>query len=439
MLFFIYLAKVSVCITALYIMYYFLFRNNTFHQANRICLLFVIVFSFAAPLLPLAGPVNQPIPVLSVMTQSYGDLRGVAQEIKQHTSGSTDLVPSVITWVYLIGALFFSGRFIRSMIILHRLRNEATPELHKGFRVRRTALKKSFTFLNTIFLPEGDTDTIVLQHEQAHVDQRHWLDLLVAEIALILLWFYPFLRIVRNELKLQHEFLADRAVMANGVSFEEYATCLVKNMGAEQVGRNATSPFHSSSNKKRILMMTKEKTSSWKFIVYLCLVPASAVLLMSFGQKQSASDVRVKPIASTSPVQNIPDIAPVDFEKVTRVILYGERPNPAPGQMKKHQGIDFELAKGSNVFATAEGVVVFAGSGEKYGNYVRIRHSDMYSTQYSHLETATVKQGERITKGQVIGLVGNTGLSSIPHLHYEIIKDGTMVDPKDYLPKLPGL
>jgi murein DD-endopeptidase MepM/ murein hydrolase activator NlpD len=98
------------------------------------------------------------------------------------------------------------------------------------------------------------------------------------------------------------------------------------------------------------------------------------------------------------------------------------------------------MPEGSNVYATADGVVEFERYNDNYGNYVRVKHNDQYSSQYSHLRTATVKQGDKITRGQVIGLVGSTGVSSTgPHLHYEIIKDNIMVDPKNYLPKLPGI
>jgi hypothetical protein len=293
--------------------------------------------------------------------------------------------------------------------------------------------------MNTILLPKGETNAIVLQHEQAHVKQRHWLDLLLVEIALIILWFNPVLRILRNELRLQHEFLADRAVMRMGVSFQDYAECLVKNMHVQHMNMNPTSPFYSNSGKKRIMMMSKEKTSVYNFILYLFLLPVSAVLLMSFGQKQRVQEPRAKQATSLPGLQNIPDIAPVDFEKVTTVVLYGERADPAPGQGKYHTGIDFELAAGSSVFATADGVVAYARFGEKAGNHVMIQHGDTYSTKYYHLTTATVKSGDKIIKGQVIGLVGNTGLSKIPHLHYEILKAGKAVDPKPYLPTLPGL
>ena len=436
--FMIYLLKVSVSILALFVIYYVLFRNNTFHQTNRIWLLSVILLSFVVPLISVTVPAHPAVSVISVMTSPYSSFPDTAQENKQQASNTTGLGASVVTSVYLIGVLVLSCRFIKSIIMLRKLSGEASLELQGSFRVRRTSLKKAFTFVNTIFLPKEESDIIVLQHEQAHVNQFHWLDLLVAEIAVIILWFNPVLRIVRNELRLQHEFLADRAVMAKGVSFEDYAHCLVKNMSVEQSTGNPTSPLSSSSNKKRIVMMTKEKTSGYKFILYLLLIPASTILLMSFGKKQNRFEAEVQRVAPTSDVENIPDIAPVDFTKVKSVVLYGKRVNPAPGQMENHTGIDFELPEGSDVVATADGVVVHARYDGNWGNHVLIKHGDNFSTRYSHLAAAIVKQGDKIAKGDVVGHVGNSGLSKAPHLHYEILKNGTKVNPKDYLPKLPG-
>lgn len=436
----IYLLKASLSMLALYAVYYSLFRNTTFHQTNRVCLLCVIVFSFIVPVISVNVPAKQTVPLVSVMTSPDINLRGAAEGGQQQTSRTTDLLPSVFIWVYLTGVLFFSYRFIRSMCTLYKLARQASVQMHKLLHIRRTGLNKSFTFLNIIFLPEAETDPIVLQHEQAHVDQFHWVDLLIAEMALIVLWFNPVLRSVRNEIRLQHEFLADRAVMERGVSFEDYAQCLIKNMRVAQSTDIATSPLSSSSNKKRIVMMTKKKTPAFKFALYLLLVPTAAVLLMSFGKKQKTFEPVSESVASKSVIQEIPNIAPVDFEKVAMVVLYGERKNPARNQRKKHTGIDFQMPEGSNVYSTADGVVEFARYNDNYGTYVRVKHSDQYSSQYSHLSTATVKQGDKIRQGQVIGLVGSTGVSSTgPHLHYEIIKDNIMVDPKDYLPKLPGI
>jgi murein DD-endopeptidase MepM/ murein hydrolase activator NlpD len=187
-------------------------------------------------------------------------------------------------------------------------------------------------------------------------------------------------------------------------------------------------------------MMTKTKTSSCKFLVYLLMVPVCAIMLMSFGKKQNEVQPEIAHVAQNRATQDTPDIAPVDLTKVTKVVLFGEMMDHRTNKLRNHSGIDFALSEGSEVVATADGVVIAQAYGDKPGNFVRIKHNETYSTRYYHLETALVKKGDTIRKGQVIGLVGSTGsLSTAPHLHYEILKNGGTVDPKDYLPRLPGL
>jgi murein DD-endopeptidase MepM/ murein hydrolase activator NlpD len=165
----------------------------------------------------------------------------------------------------------------------------------------------------------------------------------------------------------------------------------------------------------------------------MSIVPLCAIILMSFSNKQSEV-----PSETAYVPQNAPDIAPVDLTKVTKVVLYGQRADRTTNQLRNHTGIDFEITKGSDVVSTADGIVVVQRVGELRGLHVIIKHNETFSTRYFHLESALVKQGDTVKKGEVIGLVGNTGLSSVPHLHYEILKNDATIDPKNYLPKLPG-
>lgn len=104
--------------------------------------------------------------------------------------------------------------------------------------------------------------------------------------------------------------------------------------------------------------------------------------------------------------------------------------------MVKHTGVDLVADEGVDVVATADGVVVEATFNDLKGNFVVIRHSDQFKTQYFHLLKSTVSKGSTVKKGQVIGTVGSTGvLSTNNHLHYEVLKDGEAVDPVEYLPK----
>ena len=185
--------------------------------------------------------------------------------------------------------------------------------------------------------------------------------------------------------------------------------------------------------------MTKTKMLYNMVLVSLLIVPLCAILLMSFAWKHDEVQHGVPGVFQNAVVQDTPDIAPVDLTKVTKVVLFGEIMDTRINEVRNHTGIDFELGKGSDVVATADGVVIVQNYGEKPGNYVVIKHSETFSTRYYHLESALVKHGDKVKRNQVIGLVGNTGLSSIPHLHYEVLKNGRPVDPKDHLPGLPRL
>jgi murein DD-endopeptidase MepM/ murein hydrolase activator NlpD len=117
--------------------------------------------------------------------------------------------------------------------------------------------------------------------------------------------------------------------------------------------------------------------------------------------------------------------------------LYGwiTKPFSAADDSKggKHTGIDFAVKDGTAVSATASGVVSFSGWDEYLGNLVVIDHGNGYLTSYGHNREVLVKKGEKVTRGEVIALSGNTGQSSAPHLHYEIMKDGVPIDPAPYL------
>ena len=101
---------------------------------------------------------------------------------------------------------------------------------------------------------------------------------------------------------------------------------------------------------------------------------------------------------------------------------FGNRRHPILGYDKMHRGVDFAAPSGTPVYAAGDGVVERAGPWSGYGNYIRIRHNDGYSTAYAHLRNYAkgIHKGKRVRQGRIIGYVGATGLSTGPHLHYEI-------------------
>jgi murein DD-endopeptidase MepM/ murein hydrolase activator NlpD len=111
----------------------------------------------------------------------------------------------------------------------------------------------------------------------------------------------------------------------------------------------------------------------------------------------------------------------------------GQRPSPWTGQLEFHRGLDISASRCTPVYAPATGTVHAAGHGGEYGNVVILDHGNELRSLYGHLQETRVKPGERVERGQLIALTGNTGRTSGPHLHYEIQVNGRAVDPRQYL------
>lgn len=112
---------------------------------------------------------------------------------------------------------------------------------------------------------------------------------------------------------------------------------------------------------------------------------------------------------------------------------YGWRTHPITGQRKFHGGLDFGAAYGQPIYAAAPGVVTFAGEKGGYGNVVEVKHSKRESTLYGHASKLMVSVGQKVTQGQVIALVGSTGFSTGPHLHFEVHINGQHTNPRPFL------
>ncbi|GMQ89383.1 MAG: M23 family metallopeptidase [Gammaproteobacteria bacterium] len=112
---------------------------------------------------------------------------------------------------------------------------------------------------------------------------------------------------------------------------------------------------------------------------------------------------------------------------------YGKRTDPFNGRQAMHKGVDFAGKLGSDVVATAEGVVTWAGKRYGYGQLVEINHGNGYSTRYGHCQQILVAVGDKVEPGQKIALMGSSGRSTGPHVHYEVLKNGRQVDPTRYV------
>jgi murein DD-endopeptidase MepM/ murein hydrolase activator NlpD len=133
-------------------------------------------------------------------------------------------------------------------------------------------------------------------------------------------------------------------------------------------------------------------------------------------------------------LRGTPTIWPTATTTVTS--SFGYRRDPFTQSPSFHSGIDFGARENDPVYAAADGTIITTGSDNAHGNNIVVQHLNGIRTWYMHLNKINVRVGDSVGKGEIIGLVGSTGRSTGPHLHYEVIKNGTSIDPTPYLQTL---
>lgn len=132
-------------------------------------------------------------------------------------------------------------------------------------------------------------------------------------------------------------------------------------------------------------------------------------------------------------LSSIPSIQPITNKELIRLASgFGMRWHPILKVKRPHNGVDFSADPGTPIYATGDATVERASRFGSYGNVVFLDHGYGYQTRYAHMSELNVHVGQKVKRGDVIGYVGNTGLSSAPHLHYEVWKDDEAIDPVNY-------
>jgi len=231
--------------------------------------------------------------------------------------------------------------------------------------------------------------------EAAKADQRAHLDALALRIASI------------QAHLMRVDALGDRLVGIGKLDSDEFDFSVVPAVGgSEQVTGTSQSVVDISSDMQRITELLNDRE----------------VKLLMLEDQLLNSDLIHDAIPSGRPV-----------EKGWMSSSYGKRTDPFTGKKTLHRGVDFAGKRGTNVHTVAAGVVKRAKKVAGYGNVVEVRHADGYSTLYGHNQKMLVKTGDVVIKGQVIALLGSSGRSSGPHVHFEVHKNGKIVNPRSYI------
>lgn len=132
-------------------------------------------------------------------------------------------------------------------------------------------------------------------------------------------------------------------------------------------------------------------------------------------------------------LDNMPSISPVDPSRAWLSSAYGVRTSPFTGKKQFHPGIDLAGSRGTPILAPAKGKVAFVGKNGSLGLSIEIKHDSTFKTTYGHLLESSVKRGQEVQRGDIIGYMGDTGRTTGYHLHYEIEKGGKRVNPLDFM------
>lgn len=184
-------------------------------------------------------------------------------------------------------------------------------------------------------------------------------------------------------------------------------------------------------------MDTKDVIGSVKDVI--TVVNASAHESIEFEEEEAEVKTETKKddaVAVMAPVYTAEGITVPVHGTITS--YFGNRTNPISGAYTSHTGIDIAADSGTEIKAAYDGVVKSADSDDRAGNYVKLEHSDGSETLYCHCSKLLVSDGDRVKAGDSVGLVGSTGWSTGPHLHFEIHRDGERIDPLSVLEEKNG-
>ncbi|GEM_PF-487160 len=444
-----FLLEANVAMACFIAFYLLVLRKLTHFAWHRAYILVMLVASLAVAgvsITTVTTVYQAPSPSVPLELESPSEVplepEVAADQTKPWWTPLLDIIESpqaVIAAVFWLGSAVFAIRFCALLLVL-TVRLSRASQHDSGFYIS-SAFPSAFAFFQRIYLPasflqlqEADLKWVIA-HEQTHARLGHSFDSLLLELLKPLFWYNPLYWWLQGELKSVHEFQVDASIASNGQE-HSYSKLLLK-LTSDQRSVGFVHPFSMRSLKQRILKIHQQPSSNMKKARFLLMLPLLGGLFYAFSF-QSEERIVVLPSGVSEELSNeVQFVLPIASEQITRFSSYGWRIHPLDRDRQHHDGIDLVAKLGTEVVSIASGKVIkVTPNDSKYGRQVVVEHAQGFVSRYAHLNKTIASVGDSVNAGAVIGLCGTTGVSTGPHLHLEIRKDGELQDPEKYLPEI---
>ena len=364
-----YLLQVLVCSAVLMVYYLLVLRNKKFHQYNRFYLLGVALVSWIVPLIKIfwqqeRSGVRQ-VDLLNVVAVNNSEMEAMVTS-QQHSLDWVSLLPHLYVGVsvFLAVAMLISLYRIYKIYTTHECSN-----LQQFYLVMTRVKGTPFSFFSYIFWnAEIDIQTPagkqILQHELTHVTQYHSIDKIVIQLNLIAGWFNPFFWLLKKELDMIHEFIADKKSVEHGDAASLAQMLLTTAYPGQQFP--LTNPFFFSPIKRRLKMLTNTKNPTFNYLRRLIVLPLLAVVVLLFAFRAKENTSAVAPLSKTYTVVLNPGHGGIDKGAIasdgtteSQVSLEIVRQMQA---LNKNEKIKLVLTRNTDVFQSVVAVTEFANA-----------------------------------------------------------------------------
>ncbi len=291
----LYILKFTGCLLVLYLFYRLVLENEKNHRFKRFYLLFTLFAAMTIPLVTITYHVEAPISQATILMP---DTMTNVEEV--NTTSWKEVLPVLLWAIYALGFSVFLIRFLKNLWYLKNLiRTYENVRESLSVKVLLPFQQIPYSYFRYIFVERQafENKTIpyeILKHEEAHVQQKHTLDLLVLEILQIVFWFNPLFVFIKKSIRLNHEFLADEAVLNQNISALSYSKLLLhSSFGSHQAPM--TSSFKHSLIKKRIVMISNSFSKKRVGLKMGFLVPVVCCCIYFFNNNIVAETIQQEP------------------------------------------------------------------------------------------------------------------------------------------------